>query len=393
MSRVSRTRSWWHGTLLVARRGLLETVRSKTFRVVTGVLLLAAVVSVAVPVVLSGRTTTYTLATVGPAPAPMRATLTAAARHGDFAVQYLARPDGAQVRTAVVDGDATAGLVGDTLYTSVRGSGVFAAVVSQAVVAQETARLLAAAGLDEAQVAAVAAVRPPEQVAVGGALDEGRAGVGFAVGIVLYIAITMAGTAIATTVATEKSARISEVLLAVLRPSQALVGTVLAVGVVTLGQLLLLATPLAVTSAFTDAVSLPSATGGDLALGVAWFVLGFGLYAFAFAATAALVDKVTDVSGATTIVTMTLVLAYLAAILQATRDDVVSTALSIFPVTAPLSMPIRWASGQVPVYQLVLAMTLTAATVAVVLVLASRLYGRALLITGHRVRFRELRRT
>jgi len=53
-------------------------------------------------------------------------------------------------------------------------------------------------------------------------------------------------------------------------------------------------------------------------------------------------------------------------------------------------MPIRWASGEVPVYQLVLALALTAATAVLLVSVASSIYRRALLITGHRVRLREL---
>ena len=67
-----------------------------------------------------------------------------------------------------------------------------------------------------------------------------------------------------------------------------------------------------------------------------------------------------------------------------------SIAASIFPLTAPLAMPIRWASGEVPIYQLMLAMALTAATSVLLVSVASSIYRRALLITGHRVRLREV---
>lgn len=53
-------------------------------------------------------------------------------------------------------------------------------------------------------------------------------------------------------------------------------------------------------------------------------------------------------------------------------------------------MPLRWASGDVPVYQLFLAMTLTAGTAVALVPLAGSIYRRALLITGRRVRLREM---
>jgi len=251
---------------------------------------------------------------------------------------------------------------------------------------------LAKAGLSPRQVADLQSVRPPKQVTVGRVDNEGRAGAGLAVGVILYLALTFAGTAIATTVAMEKCTRISEVLLAILRPSQVLVGTVLAIGTVTLLQLLVLAAPLAVAVRVTDSIGLPPVAAGDIALGVAWFLLGFMLYAFLFAATGALVNKITEVNSAILPVTMTLVVGYMLAITVVVADPGGgwSVAVSLFPLTAPMAMPIRWASGLVPVWQLVLAMALTAAAAVLLVAVGSAIYRRALLITGRRVKLREV---
>ena len=142
----------------------------------------------------------------------------------------------------------------------------------------------------------------------------------------------------------------------------------------------------------TDDIGLPPIAGADLALAMVWFVLGFALYAFVFAAAASLVNKITEVTSAITPVSTTLLVAYLLSVLVVTSDpdSVWSMALSLFPLTAPLAMPVRWASGEVPVWQLVLAMLLTAATAVLFVRIASSIYGRALLVTGHRVRLREL---
>jgi ABC-2 type transport system permease protein len=377
---------WWRGTALVAERGLVENARSRTFKVVTGLLLLISVAAVTIPQLLNGQTTTYTIATVGRAPADLATALNGAGRSADFTVKYVSRVDGTAVRQAVRDGDATAGLAGGTLYTAAESDGTFPVVVAQAVVRLETSQRLADAGLSPAQVQTLESVRPPSQVIVGRVADEGRAGLGFGVGVVLYVALIFGGNAIATTVATEKSTRISEVLLAVLRPSQVLVGTVIAVGTVTLVQLVVLATPLIVGLQVTDKIGIPPVAAGDIGLAVAWFALGFALYAFLFAAAAALVNKVTEVNSATMPVTTVLVLGYVLAITVVTRDPNSggSVAVSMFPLTAPLAMPIRWASGEVPIYQLVLAMALTAATSVLLVSFASSIYRRALLITGRR---------
>jgi ABC-2 type transport system permease protein len=384
--------SWWQGTRLVAERGLVENLRSRSFKVVTGLLLLLSAAAVTLPLLLGGKATTYTLATVGVAPPALVTGLNAASRAVDFKVTYVSRNDEVAVRQAVRDGKATLGLAGETLYTSTKAGGTAPVVVAQTVVALQITHRLADAGLSPQQITDIESLRPPRQVTVGRARNAARANVGFAVGVVLYLALTFAGTAIATTVATEKSTRISEVLLAILRPSQVLVGTVVAVGAITVLQLLALAAPLTVAVQVTDTIGLPPVAAGDIALGLAWFLLGFLIFAFLFAATAALVNKITEVNSAILPVTMTLLAGYLLAITVVTSDPAGgwSIAASLFPLTAPLAMPIRWAAGQVPIYQLLLAMTLTAGTAILLAWLASSIYRRALLITGRRVRLREV---
>ena len=383
--------TWWRGTALVAERSLLETFRSRAYRIITAVLLLASAAAVVVPRLVLDHPAHYTLATVGAVPSPLRGALQAAAGQGGYSVDYATRATPAAVRAAVRDGDATAGLADGTLYTGTGVDQSFPAVVAQAVASIEVTTRLRGAGLTPAQIASVAAVRPPPQVVVGRADSTERAAVGFGVGIALYLAITFAGSTIASAVAVEKSTRVSEVLLAVLRPSQVLVGTVSAVGAATLAQLLVLATPLAVAVRL-GYVGLPAVASGDLALAIVWFVLGFGLYAFLFAASAALVDKVTEASAAVAPVTSVLVLGYLLSIMVVTGDPSSgwSTAISLFPLSAPMAMPIRWSGGQVPVWQLVAAMALTAATAVLLVGAGAAVYRRALVITGHRVRWSEL---
>ncbi|WP_330473770.1 ABC transporter permease [Terrabacter sp. C0L_2] len=384
--------TWWHGTSLVLGRGLREQLRSKTFKIVTGVLLLLSIGAVVVPRLVTGGPTTYTLATVGRAPVALTTALGAAARSADFRTIYVERPDEAGVRSAVQRGEATVGLAGDRMYVPERAAGPFPGIVAQSLVRIETLRVLTDLGLTSEQVARLDSVRPPEQVFVASAQDQGRANVGYAVGLVLYLALLFSGQVISMTVATEKASRISEVLLAVLRPSQVLVGTVLAVATVATLQLLVLAVPILVGATVTGTSWLPAVAAPDLALAITWFVLGFCLFAFLYAAGGALVDKVTEAGTAVLPVTMLIIAGYLLGVIIVIGNpsSAWSVAASLFPLTAPLTMPIRWASGEVPVYQLALALLLTALAGLGSIWLASTVYRRALVITGHRVRLAEL---
>jgi len=384
---------WWKGARLVFERGLIENLRSKSFKVVTGILLLLSAASIALPQVLAEDTSTYTLATVSQAPADLVAALNAAGDAGEFTVDYVTRDNNDDLWHAVRDGDATVGLTGDTLYAAAEHAGTFPVVVAQAVVTLETSRQLAEAGLSAQQIADLRSIRPPEQITVGPLQDEARATIGMAVGLVLYLVLLSVGAVIATAVALEKSTRISEVLLAVLRPSQILVGTVLAIGTAALLQLLVLAAPLIVALQVNDNIGLPQVAAGDIGLAMVWFLLGFALFAFLYAASGALANKVTEVNNVIRPVVLMLVVGYLLSFYFIVMEDghnAWSVVLSMFPITAPMAMPMRWASVDVPVYQLLVSMALTAATAVALVSLASTIYRRALVITGRRVRFREV---
>nr|WP_255523839.1 ABC transporter permease [Terrabacter sp. MAHUQ-38] len=355
-------------------------------------LLLASAAAVILPQLLAGGVTTYTLATVGRAPASLVAALDAAQVKGDFTVEYLARGGVEEVRAAVQAGDATVGLADEILYVAAGDAGTFPVVVAQAVVRLEVADRLTRAGLTPRQVADLQSVQPPKQVTVAPVADEKRAAVGFAVGISLYMALLFGGSAIATAVAQEKASRISEVLLVVLRPSQILAGTVLAVGTVTLAEILVLATPVLVAIGVRDDLGLPAVAAGDIALGLAWFVIGFGLYAFLYAACGALVNKVTEVSSAVMPIVMIMLAAYMVSITVTTHDPTSpwSLVIAVFPLTSPIGMPFLWASGEASPLLLLFSMMLAILSAAGVISLASTVYRRGLLITGRRVGVREV---
>jgi ABC-2 type transport system permease protein len=386
--------AWWQGTRLVAGRALADGVRSRTVRITTLILLLVGLAVVMVPRLLGGDEPTYTLASVGEPSAPIRAQLDAAGEAAGFRMEYQSVVDAATVESTIREGDATVGLVDTTVYVRTDAPGTVAVLVGQAVAATERADLLREAGLTPAEIAQVGSLSLPDQVEVGPVQDEGRAAVGFIVGIVLYMAIMFSGNLIALNVGVEKSTRIAEVLLAVLRPSQILVGNVLGIGLQTLAQLLVLTVPIIVAITVTDGLDVPTVAAGDIALGMAWFVLGFLMYAFLFAATAALVDKVTDVGSATMPVTVFLVLAYLGAVIVVQQDpgSAVSVALSMFPLTSPMAMPVRWSSGMVPEWQLIISMLLALGAAVLLAWFGSRVYRRALVITGRRLRLGEVLR-
>lgn len=385
---------WWRGTGLVLARVFREGVTSRGWRVLTVLLLLGGVSTAAVSTVLDGRVTSHTLVTVGPPAEPLRHQLAEAGLAARFTVRHLVAASADDARRAVQEGRADVALVTDPggqpvlLVGQGQQRSTFPTLVADLVRNQETVTAMSRAGMSAAAISAVQSIPMPAQVTVGPVADQNRAGIGFGIGIVLYLALILVGTGIATTVATEKSTGVSEVLLGVLRPTQLLVGTVIGTGLLTLVQLCALAVPVAAVPVTTGNSLVTVEAAGDVLLALVWFALGLALYAFAFAALAALVDKVTELNTALIPVNLILLASYLLTLVSVSTapDRWVGVTTSLVPFSAPIAMPVRWASGSVPTWQLLAAMAGTAGTAVLTARAASALYRRAVVRTGGRMR-------
>ena len=142
--------------------------------------------------------------------------------------------------------------------------------------------------------------------------------------------------------------------------------------------------------ALTHVASIPGLSVVSILGDLVWFLLGFLFYATAYASVAALVSRQEEVSGAIAPISLLLVGGYL--LVFVTLPDpgsMRSTILSLLPPFAPVLMSIRMATGDVPVWQVGLAMALTLASILGLTWLAGRIYANAALRLGARVSFRE----
>jgi ABC-2 type transport system permease protein len=260
------------------------------------------------------------------------------------------------------------------------------------VVANASARaVLAGSGLDEPTIVAALAPTPPTEVRVD-AEQSGRLGVAWVTGLVLYLAIFMGGMGVAQGVAIEKATRIAEVLVTSVRPSVLLAGKVVGLGVSTLLIVLAGAVPFAVAIA-GGWVDVPSAAALDVLSGIGWFVLGFTIYATAFGALGALVDRQEDLGAAVGPVSTILVLSYIATI-QAAGDpgSTLARVLSIVPFSAPMVMPVRVGAGSATAVEVLAAVGFGLVTIAVLARVGGVIYRRALLRGGQRLKLSHVLR-
>ena len=140
-------------------------------------------------------------------------------------------------------------------------------------------------------------------------------------------------------------------------------------------------------------LDIPSGAAGQILAGVGWFALGYALYACAYAALGALVDRQEEVTGAVMPVTMGLIVTYLLAVqAQASPDSPMAVATSLIPLTAPVVMPMRTAVTSVSPLEVTVSVLGVAATAIVFVRLGAVVYRRAIIRTGRRLKLREVLR-
>jgi ABC-2 type transport system permease protein len=162
-----------------------------------------------------------------------------------------------------------------------------------------------------------------------------------------------------------------------------LAGKIAGIGLLGLGQIVATAIVALVAASLVDSFDVPAVRGSVLAWAVVWFVLGYGLYATVFGTLGSLASRTEDASSVTGPVSILLVLGFLVSFAAiGSADTTWAQLVSWFPITAPLAMPNRIAMGVATWWDPLVAVFLTLATIAGLVVLGGRIYTRAILHTG-----------
>ena len=386
-------------TSLVAQREIREAVRARSFRIsiILSAAALAAIIIIAkvaggndersVDVIVAGPSATET------APAIQQLGDTVGIRF-----DVTTAPDDAAARTAVRDGDAdVAVLAGGNGLTTDRpvdlaDSSTLATAVNalRANLALENG--LRAVGLGDAEVAQVRATEPPPVDSVRPAergADTSRAGVALVTNILLFLMLQTYGSWVLTAVTREKASRVIEVLLAVIRPKQLLIGKTVGIGSVALLHAFVLIAVAFVTTRAVGAEITGGLRASDLIVGAVWFLLGYALYCGVFAAAGALCARVEDAQAYAFPVMLPLLFGYLASFSAASGANTLLWVLAFIPPTAVLAMPSLYAIGAAPLWAVALSMAITAITVVVVVNVAAKIYERSVLRTARKIGWRE----
>ena len=237
-----------------------------------------------------------------------------------------------------------------------------------------------------------AALEPPPLPTVEITTGEGEGGTGLAYigALLLYVALISFGYSIASSVVTEKSSRVVEVILSAIRPVQLLAGKLIGVGILGLLQIAAVAAIGLVIAVPGGAISLPSSTFETVVLVLVYFVLGYVFYGGLFAAAASLVSRQEDTQSTTGPILIVLIASYLATnAALGNPSGGLATVGTFLPPMAPMVVPGRAAQGELPAGELIVSLLLMLAAIVVVVVVAARIYDRSVLRFGTPMKLRE----
>jgi ABC-2 type transport system permease protein len=374
---------------LVIGRELTEAVRRRSFWLVIGFVLLLSTAGMVGPELIDSGPDSFQVGVVGDA-GQLEESLEGGAALVDRGLDVQSFDDLDALRYGV-EGDVDVGVApGDppTVIVTAGEHQQLVGLVVQSLAVVDAQQRLADAGLSSSEIADVLAAPSPvvEELDESGA---GRRAAAVILSIGLYILLFGLMMQVANGVAIEKANRISEVLLAIVRPGPLLFGKVIGVGII--GFLSLAVGILPVLVKLGLGGDLPEGIGGALLASFAWFVLGTALYLVLAGSLGALVERQEEAGSAVSPLSAILVASYLVA--QTAPDSPVATALAYFPLSSPLVMPSRVADGASSGLEIAGSLALSVLAVVVVGRLGATVYRRAIVRTGRRLKWREALRS
>lgn len=197
----------------------------------------------------------------------------------------------------------------------------------------------------------------------------------------------------------EKENRVMEILLSSISSRQLLAGKVIGLGAAGLAQIvvwLISAQFLAkfASNTWSNIIGDLQIPADFLILGTIYFILGYLLFAVLMAGVGAISPTARDGQSMSTLFTIAGVapLWFMAFIIE-NPDHIVSQILTIFPITAPVTVMIRLGLTDIPVWELVVSIGVLTATIFGCFILAAKLFRTFLLMYGKRPNFKEIMRS
>jgi ABC-2 type transport system permease protein len=233
-----------------------------------------------------------------------------------------------------------------------------------------------------------------------GESDRSRVLLAFILVMMIYVTVLVYGVTVMRGVMEEKQSRIIEVLLASVRPFDLMLGKVIGIGLVGLTQYLVWAlfgvalSALSAVSAIAVAgFNMPKISVSLMIFFMAYYLLGYFLYAAFYAMVGAIVSNEDDGQQAQWPVSMTFAVSIvLSTLAMQNPNGPAVTILSLIPFFGPSLMFLRIALGSAPAWQIAASIILLIVTIVAMTWIAAKIYRVGVLMYGKRPTLPELAR-
>ena len=405
-------------TLVIARRELLERIRSKWFVAMTLLGPVGLIALIVIPALTASGTSGTKVDVVDQTTYHLAEPVALAFRSREW-VPNILPPDTAdaqlfeRIRTKQTNGfiklTPTALDGGPIVYRGDNGSSQLAQIevrmIARTVV--QAARGTRA-GLTPLQLAQVLQ-EPNIDLQHSTGTTEGTSGlatflVGYILGFLLYFVITLYGVGIMRSVVQEKTSRVMELMVAVVKPRSLMAGKILGVGGAGLIQIVVWLGIGALALAYRDTIAgwfgatgsgpaLPPLAAAEIAIIIVYFILGFFFYAAVYAAVGAMVSSEQDTQQLQMPVTLVMMVGLLCLQLV-TSDPRGSSAqlMTTIPLWSPMLMPMRYVLGGASTGDVALSLAILLVSTLLVVRAAAKIYRVGVLLYGKRPGLRELAR-
>jgi ABC-2 type transport system permease protein len=385
---------------LVAGREIRERLRGRIFRVGTIIMLLAVGAAVVIPALhkSSSGPTLQKVGLVGTVSPVTRELVLAAAQSNNDKVQFVPEASVVVAKSDLKSGASYFSIIDSRevlLYRPATASSSPADPGLVDSVAEYLGVVIAyrKAHLTPAQAATVTNSRSVPIRALVGSSKGANSNTPSIIGIVLlFYMLTQYCTWILIGVMQEKSSRVVEVLLAMVRPIQLLGGKVLGIGLVALGQALLIVGFALALGASVGSDLLKGTAPLDLLAELAWLVLGYAFYCWVYAAAGSTAERQDQVQTLALPLSIPILFSYIYSItvLSSGTPNAFFDVLAYLPPTAPFCMSVLVGLGKATWWEFLASALISIASTAGMAIFASRIYRRAVLRTGGRVGLRDV---
>ena len=390
----------WRLVKEVAWREVRTRSRTKAFRVITGILIAVALIGPIVAAVWPDSGDDLREVTVGLVEvddATQQQILAFSENRFDVTLRDLSDLPADQVDQAVTDGDINVALEpGPTLVweseTDLEIAGVLFAVLQQQEVLVKGREL----GLGESDIAELLTPVALQErfTEPTDSSDELATAVAFFGLMAAFMLPQVFGQLTMMSVVEEKSTRVVEVLLSHLSPRTLLMGKVLGLGALAVVQLLVVVGGLTAALLLTNAIEIPASVWRFVPIIAVSILGGLAIYNTFFALLGSLISRQEDAAQVILPLFIPLMAGFFvgqAAVIGNAETPLVR-ALTLFPLTAPMLLPVRVARDAIPLWEIILSLSLLALGVWLLIRVAGRVYEFTLLHTGSRVSWSQLLR-